>query len=99
MEDNYYFQPETCVLGKHYYLMSKEPDSSTVFRKVIFIGYCPHPAEVLVKDGDKRKVIHRVYLFQKNNQEIEQFTTGNLTLDQYDFSSASESGLDDRLGA
>ena len=40
--------------------------------EVKFIGYCPHPAEVLVEDGNIRKVIHRIYLFQKNGKGIEQ---------------------------
>ena len=94
-----YYQPETCVPGKEYFLMIKKPDSSTVFREVKFIGYRPHPAEVLVEDGNIRKVVHRINLFQKNGKGIEQVRSGEITRYQYDFSSSSESGLGDRSGA
>ena len=94
-----YSQPETCVPGEQYYLLIKKPDLSTVFRKVKFIGYRPHPAEVLVEDRNIKKVIHRVNLFQKNGKGKEQAKSGRISWDQYDFSSSSESGLGDRLGA
>ena len=79
--------------------MIKEPDSSIVYRKVEFIGYRPHPAEVLVEDKNIRKVVHRVNLYQKNDKRIEQVKSGEIARDQYDFNSSSESGLGDRLGA
>ncbi len=94
-----YNQPETCVPGEQYYLLIKRPDLSKEFRKVKFIGYRPHPAEVLIEDRNIKKVIHRINLFQKNGKGKEQAKTGEISRDQYDFSSSSESGLGEKLGA
>ena len=66
-----YSQPETCSPDEQYYLLINKPDLSPVFRKVKFIGYRPHPAEVLIDDGNIKKVIHRLHLYQKNGKEKE----------------------------
>lgn len=94
-----YCQPETCVPGEQYYLLIKKSDLSAVFRKVKFIGYRPHPAEVLIEDRNIKKVIHRLNLYQKNNMGKEQAKIGKISRDQYDFNSSSESGLGDKFGA
>lgn len=66
MQNEFYFQPDTCIPGKLYYVKVKDIDSTTNYMSVKFVGYCPHPAEVIVRKGDRIKVIHRVYLLQKN---------------------------------
>ena len=65
-----YFQPDTCIPGKLYYIKTKGLNSSNKFKSVIFVGYCPHPAEVIVRKGGRSKVIHRVYLLQKNGKKL-----------------------------
>jgi hypothetical protein len=69
MEYENYFQPGTCIPGKHYYIKTKGLDSKTKVKSVVFVGYCPHPAEVIVRKDGRIKVIHRVYLLQKNGKK------------------------------
>jgi len=64
-----YFQPDTCIPGKQYYIKITDQDSTIRFKGVKFINYCPHPAEVIVREGSRTKVIHRVYLLQKNGRK------------------------------
>ena len=64
-----YFQPDTCIPGKQYYIKITDQDSTIRFKSVKFINYCPHPAEVIVREGSRTKVIHRVYLLQKNGRK------------------------------
>ena len=69
MQTENYFQPDTCIPGKQYYIKINGPDSTINFKSVKFIDYCPHPAEVIIREGSRMKVIHRVYLLQKNGWE------------------------------
>lgn len=71
MEGKVYFQPETCVPGELYYIKVKENGSRTKYHSVKFIGYCPHPAEVIVRNNGRTKVVHRIYLYQKNGKSCE----------------------------
>jgi len=64
-----YFQPDSCIPGKLYYIKTKHLDSATKVKSVIFVSYCPHPAEVIVRKDGIIKVIHRVYLLQKNGKK------------------------------
>ncbi len=61
-----YFQPDTLIRGKLYYIKTTSPDLPNKLLPVNFVDYRPHPAEVLVRDGSRTKVIRRVILFQKN---------------------------------
>lgn len=69
MEYGNYFQPDTLIPGKIYYIKTTCPDTPSKLLPVNFIDYRPHPAEVLVQDGSGAKVIHRVLLFQKNGRK------------------------------
>lgn len=60
-----YSQPDTCVPGKQYYVKRKINDSNLDFVRVKFISYCPHPAEVVVQEGCRNMVIHRMNLYQR----------------------------------
>jgi len=61
-----YFHPDTCIPGKQYFIKTKGLDSTINIKSVIFVGYCPHPAEIIVRQDGRNKVIHRVYLLQRN---------------------------------
>ena len=63
-----YFQPDTCIPGKEYYIKTRGLDAKNKIQSVIFVAYCPHPAEVMVRSDGKNKVIHRVYMLQKNGR-------------------------------
>jgi len=65
-----YFQPDICIPGKQYYIKTKGLDSTTKVKSVVFVGYCPHPAEVIVQKDGRSKVIHRVFLLQKNGNKL-----------------------------
>ena len=65
-----YFQPDTCIPGKQYYIKTKGLDSVTKVKSVVFVDYCPHPAEVIVRKDGRAKVIRRVFLLQKNGNKL-----------------------------
>jgi len=69
MHQDDYYQPESCIPKKIYYLRDRNSNSLNEYRRVRFVDYCPHPAEVLVRDGNKTIMIHRICLFQKNGKE------------------------------
>jgi len=70
MQHGNYFQPDTCIPGKQYYIKTKGLDSTAKVKSVVFVGYCPHPAEVVVRKDGRSKVIHRVFLLQKNGNKL-----------------------------
>ena len=69
MRHEIYFQPDTCIPGKLYYIKVNGIDSATIYKSVKFVGYCPHPAEVVIRKNGRNKVIHRVNLLQKNGRK------------------------------
>lgn len=69
MQTENYFQPDTCIPGKVYFVKIENTDSTSNYLSVKFVSYCPHPAEVIIRDGDRTKVIHRIYLLQKNGNK------------------------------
>jgi hypothetical protein len=69
MHQEGYYQPDSCIPGMTYYIKDNQSGALNRFKRVMFVDYCPHPAEVLVRDGSKTKTIHRIYLFQKNGKE------------------------------
>jgi hypothetical protein len=69
MEKTGYTQPETCLAGSRYYLKSNQNGGCCQFSEVTFIGYRPHPGEVIVDGGEGPRVVHRLYLFQVGNQK------------------------------
>ena len=66
-----YFQPESCELDKKYYIKTNANGIGEVYQQVRFLSYRPHPAEVLIQDGDKIRVIHRSILFVKESSNGE----------------------------
>ena len=70
MQDGNYFLPDTCIPGEQYYIKTKGLDSTTNVKSVIFVSYCPHPAEVIVRKDGKSIVIHRVFLLQENGKKL-----------------------------
>lgn len=64
-----YFQPETCIPGKQYFIKNSSNGSVKEFMSVKFVDYCPHPAEVIILINGKNQVIHRIYLLQKNGRD------------------------------
>ncbi len=71
MKQSSYYQPDTCIPGKQYYIKTKGPGSATQYKGVKFISYRPHPAEVLIREDNITRVIHRIYLLQKNGRKQE----------------------------
>ena len=64
-----FFQPDTCIPGKQYFIKTKGLDEKTKVQSVIFVAYCPHPAEIIVRKDGKIKVIHRKYMLQNNDKK------------------------------
>jgi len=46
---------------------SVKPDE---YIAVKLLGYRPHPAEVVVLVGEKRKVVHRAYILERNSRDV-----------------------------
>jgi len=69
MRHDEYFQPDTCIPGKQYFIKTDDGKSTIRFLRVKFIEYRPHPAEVIIHDGSRIKVVHRKNLFQKNGRK------------------------------
>lgn len=64
-----FIQPDSCEIDGGYYIKSNEKRSGAKCQKVRFLCYRPHPAEVLIHDGDKPRVIHRNILYAKKSDE------------------------------
>jgi len=67
MECPKYTQPGNCQTGCSYYLKANHGGGGSQFSEVVFIGYRPHPGEIIVDDGTGPQVVHRLYLYQKND--------------------------------
>ena len=66
MSQDHYTQPESCQIDGIYYLKISGINGKAEYKKVRFLSYRPHPAEVLVHDGHKPRVVHRRVLYTKN---------------------------------
>lgn len=60
-----YIQPDSCETDQIYYQKMNRDGSAPIYQKVRFLAYCPHPAEVIIDDGERARVIHRCDLFAK----------------------------------
>ena len=67
MEQDKYIQPDSCEMDRSYYVKANEKGSEASYQEVRFLGYRPHPAEVLIHDGEKTRVIHRCILYEKES--------------------------------
>ena len=65
MQKGDYIQPESCENDHYYYLLVKRNPGKTKYQQVRFLSYRPHPAEALVHDGRRPRVVHRRFLFCK----------------------------------
>ena len=65
MQPAKFVQPDSCETDKCYYYQLSRNGSEVIYRKVKFLSYCPHPAEVIIHDGKKPRVIHRCFLYEK----------------------------------
>ncbi|MGB2963529.1 MAG: hypothetical protein WBB69_06040 [Anaerolineales bacterium] len=63
MKNNGYCIPETCHEGRDYFIRDKSVLQDGKYLKVEFLGYRPHPGEVVIKVQSKVRVIHRRLIF------------------------------------
>lgn len=71
MNEPAYTQPDTCLVGKRYYLKSSSLGKTRKYHEVTFIGYRPHPGEIVVDDGSGPRVVHRLFLYVNGQAQIE----------------------------
>ena len=62
---NGFYRPESLENGKEYLLRLGRHPGEKEYKIVLFLGYRPHPGEVVVRDGDLAKMVYRVDLFEK----------------------------------
>lgn len=67
MERNGYYLTESCKLGKEYYIKVKSDLEHAKFKKVKFLSYRPHPGEVMVRDGNRSRMVYRSNLFSRQD--------------------------------
>ena len=74
MNQDHYSQPKSCRAGGIYYLKISGANGKAEYKKVQFLSYRPHPAEVLVHDGQRPRVVHRrvLYLKTSDNEDCNQ---------------------------
>lgn len=71
MDQLEYCQPESCRAGGRYLLKCASDGMGWEFREVTFIGYRPHPGEVVVDAGEGPRIVHRLLLFQRGEDREE----------------------------
>ena len=62
-----YIQPDRCEIDRSYYIKLNGEGSEASYQAVRFVSYRPHPAEILIHDGEKSRVIHRRILYAKES--------------------------------
>ena len=65
MSQDKFIQPESCTGEQRYYLKIAKNDRGSDFQEVRFIGYRPHPAEILIDDGHRVRMVHRYLIYIK----------------------------------
>ncbi len=65
MKKNGYCLPGSCLAGSEYYLKIKSNSEVTVFKRVIFLSYRPHPGEVMIREGNRSRMVYRSDLFTR----------------------------------
>jgi hypothetical protein len=63
MASNGYLPVRTCEDGKEYYLKLPRHKKKAIYKRVVFWSYRPNPAEIIVFDGDLKKLAYRSDLF------------------------------------
>ena len=70
MKMNGYYLPGSCRAGGEYYLRIKTDSDLQEFIKVVFIGYRPNPAEVVVRDAGRSRMVYRSDLYSRKTEDI-----------------------------
>ena len=72
MAQELYIQPASLTRKGIYYRKINKNGSEAVFQQVTFLSYRPHPAEILIHDGEKPRVIHRrcVYVLTADQEDL-----------------------------
>ena len=68
MKNNGYCTPETCHEGREYFIKDKSVLQDDKYLQVEFLGYRPHPGEVVIKAQGKVRVIHRRLIFVRKRE-------------------------------
>ena len=66
MSGNDCYLPRSYNLGENYFIKVKNDDGIAELNMVVFISYRPHPGEVLVRDGNKTRMVYRSELFSRS---------------------------------
>ena len=69
MSQETYIQPASCVKDQYYYLKVSGNGREAKYLVVRFVGYRPHPAEILIDDGNQIRMVHRSLLFIKHRAD------------------------------
>jgi hypothetical protein len=72
MSQERFAQPVSCERNESYYLKVIGNGNEQNYIKVHFVSYRPHPAEVLIHDGFRIRMVHRALLYVKENGAIDQ---------------------------
>ena len=67
MGNNGYYVAGSCQQGSEYYYRLTSGTAEPSFQVVVFLGYRPNPAEIIIRDGDQAKLAYRVDLFLKRD--------------------------------
>jgi hypothetical protein len=67
MGNNGYYVAGSCQQGSEYYYRHTSGIAEPSYKVVVFLGYRPNPAEIIIRDGDQAKLAYRVDLFLKRD--------------------------------
>jgi hypothetical protein len=67
MKGNGYLRPSSFANDEKYFLKRVGPASGEYYSEVEFVSYRPHPAEILIRDGKRTRVVHREDIFRKKD--------------------------------
>ncbi len=65
MKKNGYYLPGSYMAGSEYFLKIKSNSEFLEFRRVIFLGYRPHPGEVTIREGNRSRMVYRSDLYAR----------------------------------
>jgi len=67
MSNQEFIQPDRWEIGRKYYLRLNKNGSGVSYQAVKLMSYRPHPAELIIYDGEKKRMVHRRVLFLKES--------------------------------
>jgi hypothetical protein len=65
MKEYHYCRPKSYYKGSIYFIREVDQNGQISYKPVKFIGYRPHPGELIIRNNSKTIVIHRRWLFTK----------------------------------